>query len=189
MCEQYFNQLSQLQNKYVIEKILRLKNKFNVKWLTIEIKPSMNRRDFVKKKFNNLKAKRILNNELFQEYKNLRNAVVKLIRKEKANYYTSLLENCDKVWNVLSEVIPTKNSKKKISKQESDCFDAEKLNQHFTTVVAKKANEIELSEESYSALNIDLLCGKQFSLPVVNNETVQKELKICQQRMLQVLTT
>jgi uncharacterized protein YutD len=67
------------------------------------------------------------------------------------NYYTSLLENCDNVWNVMSEVIPTKNSKKKISKQESDCFDAEKLNQHFTTAVAKKANEIELSEESYSA--------------------------------------
>jgi hypothetical protein len=51
----------------------------------------MNRRDFVKKKFNNLKAKGILNNDLFQEYKNLRNAVVRLIGKEKANYYTSLL--------------------------------------------------------------------------------------------------
>jgi hypothetical protein len=83
----------------------------------------MNRRNFVKKKFNNLKAKEILNNDLFQEYKNLRIAIVRLIRKE-ANYYTSLLENCDNVWNVLSEVIPTKNSKKKISKQENDCFDA-----------------------------------------------------------------
>ncbi len=173
MCEQYFNQLSQLQNKYMIEKTLRLKNKFNVKWLTIEIKSLMNRRNFVKKKFNNLKAKGILNNDLFQEYKNLRNAVVRLIRKEKADYYTFLLENCDNVWNVLSEVILTKNSKKKISKQESVCFGVEKLNQHFTTAVAKKANEIELSEESYSALNIDLLCGKQFPLPVVDNETVQ----------------
>ncbi len=44
-------------------------------------------------------------------------------------------------------------------------------------MVAKKANEIELSEESYSALNIDLLCGKQFSLPVVDNETVQKRVE------------
>jgi hypothetical protein len=44
-------------------------------------------------------------------------------------------------------------------------------------VVAKKANEIELSEESYSALNIDSLCGKQFSLPVVDNETVQKRVE------------
>jgi hypothetical protein len=75
----------------------------------------MNRRDFVKKKFNNLKAKGILNNDLFQEYKNLRNSVVRLIRKEKENYYTFLLQNCDNVWNVMSEVIPTKNSKKKIS--------------------------------------------------------------------------
>ncbi len=87
------------------------------------------------------------------------------------------MENFDNVWNVLSEVIPTKNSKKKISKQESDFFDAEKLNQHFTTTAAKKANEIELSEESYSALNIDLLCGKQFSLPVIDNETVQKRIE------------
>ncbi len=93
MCEQYFNQLSQLQNKYVIEKTLRLKNKFNVKRLTIEMKSLMNRRDFVKRKFNILKAKGILNNGLFQDNKNLRNAVVRLIRKEKANYYTSLLEN------------------------------------------------------------------------------------------------
>jgi hypothetical protein len=43
--------------------------------------------------------------------------------------------------------------------------------------VAKKANEIELSEESYSALNIDLLCGKQFSLPVFDNQTVQKRVE------------
>jgi hypothetical protein len=77
----------------------------------------------------------------------------------------------------LSEVIPTKNSKKKINKRESDCFDAEKLNQHFTTAVAKKINEIELSEESYGALNIDLLCSKQFSLPVVDNETIQKRVE------------
>jgi hypothetical protein len=68
-------------------------------------------------------------------------------------------------------------SKKKINKQESDCFDAEKLNQHFTTAVAKKVNEIEFSEESYSALNIDLLCNKQFSLPVVDNEIVQKRVE------------
>jgi hypothetical protein len=36
------------------------------------------------------------------------------------------LENCDNIWNVLSEVIPTKNSKKEISKQEN-YFDAEFL--------------------------------------------------------------
>ncbi len=49
-----------------------------------------------------------------------------LLEKKKVNYYTSLLENCDNIWNVLSEVIPTKNSKKEISKQEN-YFDAEFL--------------------------------------------------------------
>jgi hypothetical protein len=39
-----------------------------------------------------------------------------------------------------------------------------------TTAVAKKVNEIELSEESYSALNIDLL-------PVLHNETVRKRVE------------
>ncbi len=29
----------------------------------------------------------------------------------------------------------------------------------------------------YSALNIDLLCGKQFSLPVVHNDIVQKRIE------------
>ena len=62
-----------------------------------------------------MKAKGVLNNDLFEEYKNLGNAVVRLIRKEKANYYTSLLQNCDNGWNALSQVIYTKNSKNKIS--------------------------------------------------------------------------
>jgi hypothetical protein len=55
----------------------------------------MNRRHFVKKRFNKLRARGILNKELFQEYKNLRNTVVRLIRKEKSNYYSSLLKNSD----------------------------------------------------------------------------------------------
>ncbi len=122
--------MSQLHDKYVIEKSLRLRNKSEVKWLTIEIKSLMNRQHFVKKKFNKLRARGILDKVLFQEYKNLRNTVVRLIRKEKSNYYSPLLENCDNVWNVLSEVILTKNSKKKVKKQGNDCFDAEKLNQH-----------------------------------------------------------
>jgi hypothetical protein len=64
------------------------------------------------------------------------------------------LENSDNVWNVLSEVIPTKNSKKKVKKQGNDCFDAEKLNQHFITAAAKTVNEIVITEDSYNALNI-----------------------------------
>jgi hypothetical protein len=177
MCEHYFNQLSLLQDKYFIEKSLRLRNKIEVKWLTIEIKSLMNKRDFVKKKFNKLRARGILDKELFQEYKNLRNTVVRLIRKEKSNYYSSLLENSDNVCNVLSEVIPTTNSKKKVKKQGNDCFDAEILNQHFITAAAKKVNEIEMTEDSYNALNIDILCGKQFSSPVVDNETVLKRVE------------
>jgi hypothetical protein len=131
-----------------------------------------------------LRARGILDKELFQEYKNLRNTVVRLIRKEKPNYYTSLLENYDDVWNVLSEVIPTKNSKKKVKKQRNDCFDAEKLNQtirqsnqHFITAAAKKVSEIEITEDSYNALNIDILSGKQFSLTVIDNKTVQKRVE------------
>jgi hypothetical protein len=99
------------------------------------------------------------------------------------------LENCDKVWNVLSEVIPTKNSKKKISKQESDCFDSEKLNQHFMTAVAKKANEIELSEESYSALISTYYMVNSFHYRLLTTKLCRRELKICQQRRLQVFTT
>ncbi len=74
-------------------------------------------------------------------------------------------------------MIPTKNSKKKVKKQGNDCFDAEKINQHFITAAAKKVNEIEITEDSYNALNIDILYGKQFSLPVVDNEIVQKRFE------------
>ncbi len=52
MCENFFGQLLNLQNEYVIEKSLRLRNKSDVKWFSNYIKSAMNRRDFLKKRFN-----------------------------------------------------------------------------------------------------------------------------------------
>ncbi len=45
------------------------------------------------------------------------------------------------------------------------------------TAATKKVNEIEITEDSNNALNIDILCGKQFSLQVIDNETVQKRVE------------
>jgi hypothetical protein len=73
MCEQCFDNSISLQNKHIIEKKkIRLKQRLQ-QCFTIEIKTAINRRDFLKKKFNNLRAKGIINNKLFDEYKKLRN--------------------------------------------------------------------------------------------------------------------
>jgi phosphomevalonate kinase len=89
----------------VIEKSLRLTNKSHVKWLSNDIKSAMNRRDFLNKKFNKLKSNGFIDNE----YKYVRNTVVKLIRISKREYFSSLIENCEtNVWDVIKEVVPTK---------------------------------------------------------------------------------
>jgi orotate phosphoribosyltransferase-like protein len=73
----------------------------------------MNRRDFLKKKFNKLKSNGFVDNSLYNEYKYMRNTVVKLIRKSKREYFSSLIENYEiNVWNVI-KVILAKNSNKK----------------------------------------------------------------------------
>jgi uncharacterized protein YutE (UPF0331/DUF86 family) len=75
-------------------------------WFTIEIKSAINRRDFLKKKFDILRTKGIINNELFDEYKRLRNFVVKIIRQVKENRIYSLIEKCEpenqNIWSVVS---------------------------------------------------------------------------------------
>jgi carboxypeptidase C (cathepsin A) len=83
MCENFLDQLLNLQNKYLIKKSLRLRNKSDVKWLSNDVKSVMNRRDFLKKKFNKLKSNGFIDNSLYNEYKYMKNNVVKLIRKSK----------------------------------------------------------------------------------------------------------
>ncbi len=55
----------------------------------------MNRRDYLKKKFNKLKNRNIFDNNLYNEYKKSRNSVLYLIRRERKQYYSSLIESFD----------------------------------------------------------------------------------------------
>jgi hypothetical protein len=138
----------------------------------------MNRRDFLNKKFNKLKSNGFIDNALYNEYKYVRNTVVKLIRISKKEYFSSLIENCKtNVWDVIKEVIPTKNSNKKLTQSiNNECFNAENLNKHFTTAAVDKINELNLNN-SFDSLKVDLICGKQFSLPMVDNNTVEERIK------------
>ncbi len=52
----------------------------------------MNRRDCLKKKFNKLKNRNIFDNNLYNERKNSRNSVLYLIRRERKQYYSSLIK-------------------------------------------------------------------------------------------------
>ncbi len=117
MCEHYLNQLSHLQDKYIIEKSLRLRNKTEVKWLTIEIKSLMNRRDFVQQNLTNLEPEEY---QIKNYFKNITiYEILSLDLLEKKN-----LIIIDLFWKTLtmsgmycSKVTLIKRSKKKVKKR------------------------------------------------------------------------
>jgi hypothetical protein len=55
----------------------------------------MNRRDYLKKKFNKLKNRNNFDNNLYNECKKSKNSVLYLIRRERKQYYSSLIESFD----------------------------------------------------------------------------------------------
>ena len=154
------------------------------KWFTPEIKSLMNRRDFLKKKYNNSKLNGINDIRLFNKYKSCRNSVVKVIRISRKKYFSELItnskENNVNIWKVISKVIPTKNSIKHNNNNISNVINVENLNKHFTTAVSMKVNEVLDNNSDYNSINIDLLSPNTFTLhttPVVTNKMVENKVK------------
>jgi hypothetical protein len=111
----------------------------------------------------------------------LRNSVVKIIRQAKEKHIYSLIEKCEtenqNIWSVLSDIIPTKNNNKKITKPiNNDSFNPENLNEFFTTVASDKVKQLISNDSNDSSLKVDVLCDKTFSLPVVNNEMIESRI-------------
>jgi hypothetical protein len=51
------------------------------------------------------------------------------------------------------------------------------FNEFFTNVATDKVNQLISNDTNDSSLMIGVLCDKTFSLPVVNNETVENRIK------------
>ena len=111
---------SDIANKAAPQKNVRLRN-FSHVWLSKDMKNLMIKRDYVHNKFLNLKKRLTYDNieqetsvcnELWNEYKMLRNKVNISMKDCKATYYKTAIEkysdNAGKMWKCLSSLLPSK---------------------------------------------------------------------------------
>ena len=92
-------------NKHAPLKTYRVKTRSNP-WITRDIRSLMYRRDYIHDK-----AKMTKNDELFKQYKILRNKVVDQIRKAKQDYFSDEIcnnTNPKKMWRAISSLINTR---------------------------------------------------------------------------------
>jgi hypothetical protein len=77
----------------------------------------------------------------------------------------------------LSDIIPTKNNNKKITKPlNNDNLNSENLNEFFTTVASDKMKQLISNDLNDSSLKVDVLSDETFSLPVVDNEMIESRI-------------
>ena len=173
--EKYLSQLKSLESKYIVRKTKRIKTKNCIPWLTSDIKLAMSERDFLKKQFNELKNLNIIDDNLLITYKQKRNYVLKLIRKSKIQYYSTLFENTDNrnIWENLNKFMPTKRNEKYSKNHE--IIDSEKLNIHFTRCAEDRLKSLPIDKLD-DELKIDFKSNNQFSLPLVHNSLVEEKI-------------
>ena len=117
----------------------------------------MRKRDKMKNKFNKLKKIGITLTQLFDDYKQVRNAVnIKLSYLRKKwfeNRINESKQNPKKLWNVLSQVVYTKNFKKVNEKQSE--LNVDDINHYFVnrvsnpTIITENSNtEVESTTEA-----------------------------------------
>jgi hypothetical protein len=143
-------------------------------WINREVIGIMRKRDRIKSKFNKLKGHNVINNDLFEQYKQLRNEVNIKCRELKKSYHENKINNCrnntKELWKVMSEVVNTKNANKKINKTWD--VNVDELNNYFIRST--------LSSEVNQTFNINndliLLTDKTFNLPEVSAEEVENTL-------------
>ena len=84
----------------------------------------------------------------WNNFRKLRNAITTQLRKERSNYYSSLLagkQDSKEMWKMLNQIFP--KSKKNIKSTVTNCLGltAEKFNIFYTTIVEKLRNTFHVS--------------------------------------------
>ena len=138
-----FNDICQVHAPYREVKIRSV----SVPWITSQIRHLMNKRFKTLKK-----AQRLGDPNLWAEYRELRNRVTKEVRLSKSKYYMELfneVKDCKSYWRLvrnatngklIAPILGIRNADGKVVT--SDLDKANILNEHFTTIGEKLANEL-----------------------------------------------
>ena len=145
-------------------------------WLNESIFNLMKERDKVKKK-----AIVKQSNELWTEYRRLRNRVTYAIKKAKKQHYTNKLLQCtnrNDTWKVLKSFLPKNNVSP--SHACTDLFNkASRFNDHFANVVTellKKHQDSNCGENEFHSTINDAPCPNKLKLSVVSEADVMREI-------------
>ena len=129
-------------------------------------------RDELKAKFNKLKDKNIVNYDLFENYKRIKNQIYIELRQLRKQWFENRVNECrndsKKLWNIISEVTQTKTSEK--LNQQIPKFDVNLMNNYFIETPIKLSEKFEnnLILSDLSSIN-DI----NFSLPFTTDTEVQ----------------
>jgi hypothetical protein len=121
-------------DKYAPIRRMRVKNRNNP-WIDNEVLDKMYERDHIHKKAVSCK-----DDELWNQYKLLRNEVTSLIRNKKKEYYVDKLESSKtskEMWNIMNSIVPNKKNGNTIPPE----MDANKFNKYFSEIGLTLANK------------------------------------------------
>jgi len=159
-------------------------------WITLGIIKSMKKRDELYRDYKKRKDERTL-----QNYKDYRNKIITLIKKQKEDYYKKIFlenkQNNKKMWQTFKDLIGKKSANcltepinilnKSSNKIEKDvCKVSEIFNNHYTSLGEKLANEVLLNLETnvtYDNLNKEPSNLKSLFLTPVNEDEIKNIIK------------
>ena len=146
----------------------RLKNKSN-SWFDADILAMIYRRVYLKRKAIARKDRR-----LWQHYRSQRNAVTRVIRQRKRNYYDEKLNenqsNPDKLWKVLNQL----TGKQQRDEIQGD-LNANEFNDYFTSVGSDTVSHFNVSESDtlfWRGSN----CVSRFEFIAIQPESIDAQL-------------
>ena len=162
------NVFIKLSNEHAPIQFRRLKNKSNP-WFDADILAMIYRRDYLKRKAIVCKDRR-----LWQDYRSQRNAVTRVIRQRKRNYYDEKINenqsNPNKLWNVLNQLT---------GKQQRDDIpgdlNANDFNDYFTSVGSDTVSYLNVAESDtlfWRGSN----CVSRFEFIAIQPESINAQL-------------
>ena len=165
---EFKNAFIKLSNEHAPIQCRRLKNKSN-SWFDADILAMIYRRDYLKRKAIACKDRR-----LWQDYRSQRNAVTRVMRQRKRNYYDEKINesqsNPNKLWKVLNQLT---------GKQHRDeipgDLNANEFNDYFTSVGSETVSHFNVSESDtlfWRGYN----CVSRFEFMTIQPESINAQL-------------
>lgn len=171
-CVNKFNsKIKESIKTFLPKKQIKVKNNKTLPYITRYLRSLMNERNRVKNHFNKLKRKDIINNDLFEKYKQLRNKININIKQMKRKWFENRVEenknDSKKMWKTISENISTKKSKR--TQNIINDFDVNAMNDHFIQTPEKLVKNF---GDNFHFEVMTPICENSFSLPEASEQDI-----------------